>query len=82
MEVSIRRVQEASSQIHSPLLGDKVDYGIGLSYRPAHIYSLTGRNYNPMQLSTLSSQSKTINWASGLWGKGNRGVGQFKERKG
>ncbi len=24
-----------SSQIHSPLLGDKVDYGIGLSYLPA-----------------------------------------------
>ncbi len=36
------------NQIHSPLLGDKVDYGIGLSYRPASLCSLTGRYDNPM----------------------------------
>jgi Pyruvate/2-oxoacid:ferredoxin oxidoreductase delta subunit len=34
---------ETSSQIHSPLLGDKVDYGMGLSYRPASLCCLTGR---------------------------------------
>jgi hypothetical protein len=37
-----------SSQIHSPLLGAKADYGIGLSYRPASLCSLTGRYDNPM----------------------------------
>jgi hypothetical protein len=30
-------------QIHGPLLGDKVDYGIGMSYRPVSQCSLTGR---------------------------------------
>jgi hypothetical protein len=29
---------KSSSRIHSPLLGDKVVYGIGLSYRPASLY--------------------------------------------
>jgi len=32
-------VLAASSQIRSPLLGDKADYNIGLSYRPASLYS-------------------------------------------
>jgi hypothetical protein len=33
-----------TSQIHSPLLGDKVDYGIRLSYRPASLCSLTSQS--------------------------------------
>ncbi len=45
------------SQIHSSLLGDKVDYGIGLSYRPAILCSLTGRYDSQMLLSTLSPQA-------------------------
>jgi hypothetical protein len=32
-------VLAASSHIHSPLLGDKVHYGIALSYRPAPAYT-------------------------------------------
>jgi hypothetical protein len=31
-----------------PDWGDKVDSGIGLSYRPARIHRLTGRYDNPM----------------------------------
>jgi hypothetical protein len=38
------------SQIHSTLLGDKVDYGIGLSYRPTSLCSLAGQCDNPMPL--------------------------------
>ncbi len=38
----------ASSRIHSPLLGDKVDCDIGLSHRPDSLWSLTGRYDNPM----------------------------------
>ncbi len=34
-------------QIHGFLLGDKVDYGIRLSYRPASLCSLTGWYDNP-----------------------------------
>ncbi len=34
--------------------GDKVDYGIGLSYWPASLCSLAGRYENPMPQSTLS----------------------------
>ncbi len=33
-----------SSQIHSPWLGDKADYGTGLSYRPASLISLSDRH--------------------------------------
>ncbi len=36
------------NQIHSPLLEDEVDCGIGLSYRLAILCSLTGRYDNPM----------------------------------
>ncbi len=35
-----------STQIHSPLLGDKVDYGT--VYQPASLCSLTGRYDNHM----------------------------------
>jgi hypothetical protein len=56
----------ACGQIHSPLLRDTVDYGIGLTYRPASICSLTGQYDNPMSKSTLSPQSGTMNLASGL----------------
>ncbi len=40
---------DSCSQINIPLLLDKVDYGIGLSYRPASLCSLTGRYGNPMR---------------------------------
>jgi hypothetical protein len=36
----------SSCQIHSSLLGDKADYVIRLSYRPASLCSLTGRYVN------------------------------------
>jgi hypothetical protein len=36
------------NQIQSPLLGDTVAYGIGLSYWSASLCSLTGRFDNPM----------------------------------
>ncbi len=52
-----------------PYWGDNVDYGIGLSYRPA-TYSLlyvawrAGTYDNPITLSTLSPQSRITNRAS------------------
>ncbi len=39
--------------IHSPEWGDKVDYGIGLSYRPARLHRLAGRYDNPICHSRL-----------------------------
>ncbi len=59
-------VAEKSSQIHSPLLGDKVDYGIGLSYWPASLSpcSLAGRYDSLIPEFTVSLQSGTKNWAS------------------
>ncbi len=54
------------SQIHSPWLGDKVDSGIGLSYRPASLCSqLAGRYDNPLPESTIFSQSGTMNLTTG-----------------
>ncbi len=53
-----------SSQIHSPLLGDIVDSGLGLSYRPACLCSLAGRYDSPMPESTLSPQSRTMDLAT------------------
>ncbi len=50
----------ASSQIHSPWMGDIVDSGIGLSYRPTSLRSLAGRYNNPLPESTLSP-------SQGLW---------------
>ncbi len=52
--------REWLAQIHSPLLMEKVDYGIGLSYRPASQCSLTGR-YNNLYNSQLYPPSR------GLW---------------
>jgi hypothetical protein len=44
---------EISSQIHSSWLGDKVNFGLGLSYRPGSLCSLTGRYDNHMPYSQL-----------------------------
>ncbi len=44
---------------------DKVDYGIGLSYRPAKLHRLAGRYDNPMLDLTLYPQSGTKNLATG-----------------
>jgi hypothetical protein len=54
-----------SSQIHSPWLGDIVDSGIGLFYRPANLCILAGRNDNPIPEVTLFPQSGTMNLATG-----------------
>jgi hypothetical protein len=49
-----------------PDWGDKVDHGIGLSYRPAAgLHRLEGRYDNPMPESTLSPHSGTMNLATG-----------------
>jgi hypothetical protein len=63
-KMKLRRTQ--CSQIHSPLLGDQVDYGIGLSYRPASLCSLKGRYIRqPFAIvNTFPSKSGTLNWAS------------------
>ncbi len=44
--------------------GDKVDSGIGLSYRSAKLHRLAGRYDNPMPESTISTISGTMNLAS------------------
>jgi hypothetical protein len=46
--IYLSAVSSQIHQIHCPLLGDKVDYGVGLSYRPAIHCSLMGRYDNPM----------------------------------
>ncbi len=57
-----------SIKIYSPWMGDAVDSGIGMSYRPASLCSLAGRYDNPMPESTLSPQSGTMNLTTGLDG--------------
>ncbi len=42
----------------NPDWGDKVNFGIGLSYRPARLHGLAGRYDNPMPELTLSPQSE------------------------
>ncbi len=55
-----RKVNITEDQYHSPWLGDKVDYGLGLSYRPVRLHRLAGRSDNLMPKSTLSP-------GEGLW---------------
>jgi hypothetical protein len=43
-----------NAQFIVPDLGDKVDYGIVLSYRPVRLHRLAGRYNNRMRQSTLS----------------------------
>ncbi len=59
---------------------DKVDNGIGLSYRPANLYSQTSRYGNPLPQATFPPQSGTMNFVSGsyltlvLLGRGGGGM--------
>ncbi len=53
--------------------GDKVDFGIGLSYWPLSLGSLAGRYDNPMPELTLSPSQGLRNWASETL-HGNEGV--------
>jgi len=46
-------------------LGDEVNSGIGLSYRPSSPCSLASQNDNPMPELTLSPQSGSMNSATG-----------------
>jgi len=41
------------AQFLVPDWGDKIDYGIGLSYRPPRLHRLAGRYDNPMPYSTF-----------------------------
>ncbi len=50
--------QLSCGQIHSPWLGDIVDFGIRLSYRPASLCSLAGRHGMPVS---------TFFRSQGLW---------------
>ncbi len=45
MKIRLEGISAFKGQILSTWLGDIVDYGIGLSYRPASLCSLAGR-YN------------------------------------
>jgi hypothetical protein len=45
-------------------MGDMVDSGIRLSYRPASLCSLVSRYDNPMPESTLTPQSESVNLAT------------------
>jgi hypothetical protein len=49
------------SEFIDPSLGEKVNSGIGLSYRPARIHGLAGRYDNPMPELTLSPQLESMN---------------------
>jgi len=67
---------ESRSQILSPGLGDIVDYGKGLWYQPASLFSLAGQYDNPMPQYDNPKpsvdyihQSGTKNLPSGLQGR-------------
>jgi hypothetical protein len=47
-----------------PILSPWLASGIGLSYKPASLYSLAGRHDKPMPESTISPQSGTKNKAT------------------
>jgi hypothetical protein len=59
-----KNCSETCPEFIVPKWVDKVDSGIGLSYRPASLCSLAGRCDNPMSESTLSPQSGTMNLAT------------------
>jgi hypothetical protein len=48
-------------------MGNIFDFGIGLPYRPASLFSLAGRSDNPIPELTLSPQSGTMNLATVLY---------------
>jgi hypothetical protein len=48
-----------------PDWGDKVNSGIGLSYRPAMLHRLAGRYDNPMPVNYIP-QSGTMNFDTGV----------------
>jgi hypothetical protein len=48
-----KRRNRPETQFIVPNWRDKVDYGIGLSYRKVRLHRLAGRYDNPMPLSTL-----------------------------
>jgi hypothetical protein len=50
----------------NPDWGDKVNSGIGLSYRPARLHGLTGRYNNPMPELTLYPSQGSINSATAV----------------
>ncbi len=65
----------AVAEFIDPWLGDKVDSGTGLSYRPASPCSLPGRYDNLMPESNLSPQLGSMNSATGELGEWRGGGG-------
>ncbi len=64
-----KKEERTCSQILSPWLGDKVDSGTGLWYRPACLRSVAGRYDIPMPLSGAMNLSivhncEAVKWAS------------------
>ncbi len=49
-----------SSQVLSPWLGNKVDSGIGLPYRPTRLHMLAGRHDNTMPTGSTISPSQGL----------------------
>jgi hypothetical protein len=63
-EVAVLRLI-AEAQFIVPDWGDKVDYGIGMSYRPVRLNRLAGRYDNPYAIVDYIPQSGTMNLATG-----------------
>jgi hypothetical protein len=63
-----------SGQILSPRVGDIVDYGMGLLYRPARLHRLAGRYNNPYAIVDYIQPSGTKNLVKGAqaWPSGVR----------
>ncbi len=61
--------------------GDKVNSGIGLSYRPARIHGMAGRYDNPMPELTLSPSDGSMNSTTGQELHVCTLVGKFRREK-
>jgi hypothetical protein len=57
------RYKSTVAEFIDPWLGDEVNPGMGLTYRPANPCSLAGRYDNPMPELTLSPQSESMSSA-------------------
>ncbi len=65
--LQICRSPYPEAQFIVPDWGDKVDYGIELSYRPLRLHWLAGRYGNPMPYSTVSPSKGLWIWLLLCW---------------
>ncbi len=67
------------NQIHSPFIGDKVAYGIRLSYRPASLCKLTDRSVRQPYV-IVNFIPPVRDYELGLWFGEERNTVQFTQK--